>query len=410
LFSRLITALVLGINSGLVYALLGSTFTAYLDEMHVHLITIGFLTLRFLPYQSKPLWAPIVDNVGLPFFPVSFGQRKSWMIATQCILIICIITLGSLDINQYFSLVCCMAVLTAFFAATYDIAMEAYRIELFKKNQLNKGSSFVVYGFRIGLITSGSFGLYLSSLIGWQWTFITMAALIIPCMIVVLFSKDTKKIPRRSAPIKFKQWFVSSFLHPIVKLYRIPNFYIVFLLVAFYKMSDGYLDAMLIPFLFELGFTKAQIAGYATSVMIIASLMGTYIGSYFITRYSMIKNLLCAELLAATTNLTFITLAVTGSSGPLLSCVAFIESFCSGVCNIILINYMSVLCHRKFTATHYAILISISGLTRTLLASTSGLVVTEAGWINFFIISAFLSVPSLFCIYLLQRSAKVLPK
>ena len=175
-------------------------------------------------------------------------------------------------------------------------------------------------------------------------------------------------------------------------------------------MSDGYLDAMLIPFLFELGFTKAQIAGYATSVMIIASLMGTYIGSYFITRYSMIKNLLCAELLAATTNLTFITLAVTGSSGLLLSCVAFIESFCSGVCNIILINYMSVLCHRKFTATHYAILISISGLTRTLLASTSGLVVIEAGWINFFIISAFLSVPSLFCIYLLQRSAKVLPK
>lgn len=406
LVNRFITALFLGINSGLLFGLLGHTFTAYLNDMHVPLITIGFLTIRAFPYHSKPLWAPIVDNIGLPFFPKTAGHRKSWILAMQSALVLTILSLGFLDINTNFSLVCSVVILAAFLAATHDIAMDAYRIELFENNQGAKGTAFVIYGFRIGLFASGTLGLLLSSYIGWQLTFISMALLILPCMIIVSISKDLKEHPLPQTHLNFRSWLVEYFVKPIGALCSIPNFYIIFFLVAFYKMSDGYLDAMLMPFLLDLGFTKPEIASYATTLMIVAGLMGAYVGSDFITRYQLITNLLCAELLAAITNLAFIMLALTGKSVILLSCISFIESFCSGISNIILIHYMSELCNRKFTATHYAILVCISGLTRTLLASTSGLVVVEAGWVNFFIISSLLSIPSLFCIFLLKLYSK----
>lgn len=387
----------------MLFGLLGHTFTAYLNDMQIPLITIGFLTMRALPYHSKPLWAPIIDNVGLPFFANNFGHRKSWILLLQCSLILSIISLGLLDAKDDFTMICVLVIVTAILAAMHDTAMDAYRIELFS-NTDSRGTAFVIYGFRVGLFASGVLGLYLSSLVGWQWTFTIMALLIVPSMVIVFLSKDKKKKPQKH--VNFNRWLKDSFITPLVALHKIPNFSIIIALIGFYKLSDGYLDSMLIPFLMELGFNKPEIATFATPVMIVAGLMGTYAGNYFITRNNLIINLFCAELLAAITNLTFISLAIIGKSGFLLMCVSFFESFCSGISNIILIHYMSALCNRKFTATHYAILVCISGLTRTLLASTSGLVVVEAGWVNFFIISAFLSIPSLFCIFLLKHYSK----
>ncbi|MFI4983947.1 MAG: MFS transporter [Rickettsiales bacterium] len=396
----------LGIDSGLLFGLMGHTFTVYLNDMNIQIITIGFLSLRALPYHGKPLWAPIVDHISLPFSSRNFGQRKAWIITMQCILILCLIALGYFKISEHFFLVSVIAVITVFFAATKDIAMDGYRIELFMKNKLTQGTAFVVFGFRVGLVLSGTVGLYCSSLIGWQWTFIAMAGLIIPCMLVVALAKDNKKTSSSQKTISFTRWFKSSYYDSLIMLYKMPNFFIIFLLIAFYKVSDSYVDAMFMPFLLELGFSKNQIAEYAISVMIIASLLGTYVGTYLIDKYGLIRNLLCAELLAAFTNLTFIALVENGVTTLLLTAVAFIESFCSGICNIILITYLSSLCHRKFTATHYAVLLSISGITRTIIASTSGVVALEAGWVNFFIISALLSIPSLFCIYFLNRVSK----
>lgn len=394
----LLTALVLGINSGLIYALLGSTLTAYLTDMNIELITIGFLTLRMMPYSLKYLWAPAVDSIKLNFFPHHFGQRKSWIMSMQILLMILIASLGFIDISHDFTLFCSMAFATALVAATYDIAMEAYRIELFKKAAGSKGNSFVVLGFRIGLIISSAFGLYLSDFIEWHWVFMILAAFIFPCIAVVYFSVETKVLNSTFTTSQFKNWFREHFVQPFKSFIRLPDFFMIVLLIAFYKMSDGYLDAMMIPFLREIGFSKIEIAALSNTTGIFASITGTFVGAYLFDKYNIIKVLFGAEILAATTNLLFITLAHAGNIPELLVPIAFLESFCSGICNVVLICYMSSLCHHKFTATHYAILISISGFSRTLMSSSSGLVAASLGWEHFFIISTLLSVPSLICI------------
>lgn len=364
---------------------------------------IGFLSLRTIPYSFKYLWSPLVDNLHINIFPRHFGQRKCWLIATQCCLIVSIITMGLIDITRHLYLVCALSFVTAFLAATYDIAMEAYRIEIFSAKKSSHINSFVVLGFRIGFIIAGAFGLYLSAFVAWKFVFITIAACIIPCMLVVFFGEDERK-PNSEPYRNLKHWLQENVVTPFKLLFQLPNFYLVLLVISFYKVSDGYVDTMLIPFLLESGFSKIDIAEISKTIGMIATIVGTFAGGFLIKRISSLKNLLIAEFLAATTNLLFVSLITNHGNRELLTLIICVENFCAGICNIALISYMSSLCNfKKFTATHFAILVSISGLSRALLGSTSGLMVAEFGWTKFFIFSTFLSLPSLACILLLNR-------
>lgn len=364
---------------------------------------IGFLSLRTIPYSFKYIWSPFVDTMHIKIFPKNFGQRKSWLLATQACLILSIISMGMIDIKKHLYLVCSLSFLTAFLAATYDIAMDAYRIEMLKTDKDADINSFTVLGFRIGFLISGAFGLYLSAFVEWKWVFITIAACMAPCMVVVFYSTDNRK----NEPTPYNNlgyWFKKNVTEPFLLLFRIPGFYLIVPILSFYKLSDGYVDTMLIPFLLETGFSKLDIAGISRTIGMVSTIVGTFAGGYLIKKFSLLKNLLIAEFLAGVTNLLFVSLVYNHGNKELLTAVVCVENFCAGICNIALISYMSSLCkHSKFTATHYAILISISGLSRAVLGSTSGVVAADAGWTNFFVISALLSLPSLICVMILRN-------
>ncbi|AIL64709.1 AmpG [Rickettsiales bacterium Ac37b] len=390
--NKFITALTLGINSGLNYALIDTLITAYFNDAKINLVVIGILSLRLVPYYIRYLWAPIVDRIPIRLFPKNFGHRKGWLLCTQAIFMCLVIALSFIDITDKFLLTIIVIFMIAFTAATYDISMEAYRIELFEKNALNLGSSYTVIGFRIGLLISGAFGLYLSSILLWKYTFIIISMFIIPCMVVIFFSKDAN-IQKGNNNLK------QEFCMPFKAIFKQPMFIFVFVIIAFYKVSDAYLDTMLLPFLMETGFSKGEIASVNSVVRLIASICGTFIGGYIVRQKMTAKHLFYTEIFAALTNLLFIFLIKSGHNMNILVGILCVESLCSGICNIMLINYMSNLCNKEFVGTHYAILISISGFSRSILASTSGFVAVNLGWYNFFIISSLLSIPSLLCIY-----------
>jgi len=400
--NKYITSFIIGINSGLSYALLGSSFTAYLKDNNIDLITIGLLSLRLIPYSFKFLWAPIVDSLNINLFASGFSRRKSWLITTQILLLFSIISLGIFNIEKHFYLVCTISFITSFLAATYDIAMEAYRIELFRQNQLNRGTLFNVLGFRFGLILSGAGSLYLSSIMSWQQVFLIIAALIIPCILIISKSTETQQQITLSKST-FKACFKENFLQAFTSLLKLPHFLVIAMVISFYKLSDAYLDTMLLPFLLDMGYSKIQLATITKTIGIGATVGGAVIGAYLIEKYNIIKLLAITELLAASSNLLFISLIKSQTNSNLLMIIMCVENIISGICNIVLISYMSSLCTKKFAATHFAILISISGLSRTLFSTSSGWIATHYGWLKFFFVSSFLSIPSLICIYALMR-------
>ncbi|NRA73369.1 MAG: MFS transporter [Rickettsiales bacterium] len=399
--NRYITAISLGFNSGLIYAFLGSTLTAYLDDHQISLVLIGLLSWRMFPYSLKPLWAPIVDNLHIKLFRRSFGQRKTWLISAQCMLIVCLVILGLIDVSSYFLLFLCVTVLTSFVAATSDIALEGYRIELFKGASINKGSSFNILGFRVGLFVSGALGLYLAALYPWHVVFLLMAVFLVPGVLIISLSKDNRFLENEATKIKFKVWIKQNFTEALTTLFKLDKIAYVILLLGFYKVSDGYLDTMLLPFLNDIGFNKSEVA-YAKTVGIITGVVGNFVGVKVINKLGMGWSLLGAEALASITNLLFLLLIAWSNNNGLLYTINAVESFCGGICNITLMSYMCSMCtNKRFTASHFAILTSVSIIFRTLLSGTSGWIVMEAGWKYFFIISSALSFPSIICVYFL---------
>lgn len=157
---------------------------------------------------------------------------------------------------------------------------------------------------------------------------------------------------------------------------------------------------MSIPFLIDIGFTKNEIASIAKTFGILGIIIGTIFGGILLHKFKLGVNLFYAEFVAALTNLQFLIFLKVKKSLFFLGFINFMESLSYGVCNIILITYMSSFCNKNFTATHYAILISLSSLSRSILSPSSGLVAEKFGWQSFFIISTLFSLPSLFCIYI----------
>ena len=401
LVQKLITALTIGVNSGIVFAFLVTTIVAYFKDAGLSLAVIGFFSIKTLPFSFKYFWSPFADNYKLKLFPNNFGQRKSWILLMQAFLFVSIALFGFIDTNQHMVAVLILLLLIGFFGATYDIALEAYRIELFSTKESGVGNGFVVYGYRIGFIISGIFALYLSTVTSWKYVFIVLALFILPCMIIIWFSHDEKVIARKARKLSYKEWFISYFLEPAKEFIRIPKFGLVLLTIAFYKVSDAYLDSMSIPFLMDVGFSKNEIAGVAKTCGMVGTIVGTFLAGILIAKLKFRINLLLSEVLAALTNLQFLIFLKIQPNLIVLGIVHFIENFSYGLCNLALITYMSSFCDRRFTATHFAILISVSQLSRSLLSPTSGLVAENLGWQNFFIISTLFSIPSILCIYLL---------
>lgn len=401
LLKALITALTIGVNSGLIYAFLVTTTTTYFKDIGISVVIIGFLSIKTLPYSFRYLWSPFIDSYSAKVFPKNFGLRKSWIISMQFILFISIMTFGYINIENNIYLLLLLLIFIGFIGATYDVAMEAYRIELFSKGASGIGNAFVVYGFRIGFIISGIFGLFLSTIMEWKYVFLILSLFILPCIIVVYFSEDKTLCSMEKKKLNYKVWFSNKFIEPIKVLMSIPRFSLILTTIAFYKVSDAYLDTMSIPFLMDVGFSKNEIAGVAKSCGIIGVIIGTFTGGVLIAKKQFKFNLIFAEIIAAITNLQFLIFLTAKNNLTLLGIVNLIESVSYGMSNIILITYMSSLCDRKHLATHYAMMISFSGLTKSFLSPTSGIIVENFGWQNFFIISSLLSIPSLFCIYLL---------
>jgi len=402
--NRFFIAFIISINSGISFALLTSIFTTYLKDNNIDLVTIGILSLRMTPYSFKYLWAPIVEGYKINIFPYRFGQRKSWLLTMQFLLIILITSLSFINVKQNITLFCFLAFVISFISATYDIAMEAFRIELFEKQELNKGTFFNILGFRMGRVLTAAGGVYLSLVIDWQIIYLIIASLIIPCMFIIYFSKDSRDIKNNDLITQnFGSWFKKKFLLPFILLYRKKNFTLIMIMIAFYKLSDGYIDTMLIPFLIEIGHSKAEIATIVKVIGTGFTILGTLCGSFLISRFKVISNLLFAELFSALSNLFFITMVNFPPNNKLFTLVICAENFCSGICHITLIHYMSSLCSKRFTAIHYAILISIAGMTKNILSSSSGFIAITYGWHDFFLISAALSIPSVLCILKLRK-------
>ena len=399
---RMLAILLMGFSSGLPLALTGATLAIWLKESGITLTSIGLFAQVGLAYNLKFLWSPAMDRLRLPVLTNLLGRRRSWAVTIQAALALALLAMGLCDPTFDPWKVAIAAAVVAFFSASQDIVIDAYRVELLGEREQGAGAAVTQVGYRIGMIASGAGALYLASYFGWFWSYAGMAALMLVGIATVLMTRE----PRLVAPPKEKNWFERAVAAPFAEFASRKGWLLILVFVVLYKFGDALAGIMSNPFYIALGFTKIEIANVAKLFGTFASVAGIFLGGVAVYRLGLMGALLACGVLQMLSNLMYVVQYWAGPDPAVLAVTIAAENVTGGMASAAFVAYLSWLCNPAFTATQYALLSALAATSRTVLASGGGFLADRLGWPPFFAVSTLACLPALGLLLYLMRSTE----
>ena len=410
---RVIGILFLGFSSGLPLALTFGTLSLWLAEEGISKTSIGLFALAGVPYTFKFLWSPLVDQMPIPLLTAWLGRRRGWALLTQLALMLSIFLLGLSNPYEAPLKTALLALCTAFWSASQDIVIDAYRIEILDENQYGAGAAMIVLGYRLGMLVSGAMALYLASFFGWMVCYSIMAALMGVGMVTILLSPEpqnrSKPFPSSwdatHASVKYRRlenivtWIKSAVFAPLTDFIQRKSWFLVLLFILFYKLGDALASVMSQPFYLELAFSKIEIANISKIFGLVSTLVGSILGGIIVNRLGIMKSLFYCGIVQMFSNLMFVLLAQTGHSVGMLIVTIAVENLSGGMGTAAFVAYLSSLCTVAYTATQYALLTSFMAFGRTILSSLGGSMADQMSWTPFFLMTTLAALPGLFLLW-----------
>ncbi len=190
----------LGFSSGLPILLVFSTLSVWLTKAGIERSTVTLFSWAGFAYAFKFLWSPLVDKISISVF-LNLGHRRSWLLLTQFLIIFSLVLTSVNDPQNNIIITAVCITLVAFFSATQDIIIDAYRIESIDKKLQGSLSSMYIAGYRIGMLVGGAGSLWLASYWGsenyehdvWKKVYLSMSLLMFIGVVANLISKEPKR-------------------------------------------------------------------------------------------------------------------------------------------------------------------------------------------------------------------------
>jgi PAT family beta-lactamase induction signal transducer AmpG len=398
-----LAALFLGISSGFAFAMIGATLTTRLAQHGVTKSAVTAFALTFLAYNFKFLWAPIVDNVRLPVIG-RFGQRRSWLWVVGVLVMAAVAFLGIADPERSLYVVAIAAITLGVAGATFDIIIDAYRIELLEPRQLGVGSGMSQYGWRLGSAAAGALALVLAARIGWSAAYVACAAFALPAMLVGVFMGEPAR-HREPARAHGVVEAVVAYFSPLLEFIKRQGALVVLLFVLIHKIGDTLANLTLRLLFKDLGFSNDEVAFYDVGVGFVTLLIGIFIGGILYARLGMKRAVLISLILMAVSNFSFAALAAVGHTNIGMAAAVGFENFASGIGGVTVVAYLSALCNLRFTATQYALLSALASIAGRFLTGTSaGALIDGIGYVNFYLLTTAIAFPGVILFWFMMRS------
>ncbi len=373
-----------GFASGLPLLLTNSTLQAWMKDAKVDLGLIGLSALIGLPYNLKFIWSPVLDRFTPPFL----GRRRGWILIFQMALVLGLAAMAFADPHTGLGTIAGLAVLVAFFSASQDIVVDAYRTELLPERDLGLGSSLNINFYRGAMLVGGAFALWLSDRTSWRVVYLVMAALLLPGMLTAWFAPEPlhTRAPKTLA---------EAVVRPFTEFFARRGALEMLIFTVLYKLGDMLAAALNTVFLMTLEFSKTEI-GLATKGLGLASLLlGAFLGGIMMRRWSLKRALFIFGILQAASISAPYALSLVGHHRALMLATIGLENFCFGTGMVAYASFLMRICDKRMTATQYALLSSLFALTRTLFSSPAGQLVKWLGWPSFFLLCMAISIPGL---------------
>jgi PAT family beta-lactamase induction signal transducer AmpG len=392
--------LILGFASGLPLLLTGSTLKTWLSRENVDISTIGYFSWVGMAYSLKFVWSPLIDHYSF----LKIGRRKSWLFLSQVGLILSLASFQFLSPQSDLSLIALVAVVVAFFSATQDVVIDAYRREILDSSQLGLGSTFSIYGYRVAMLVSGGLAI---SLVGgsfinltWNQMYLLMSAIMAGCLVVSFF------VPEPKNEFTPPSTLFESIKNPIIEFLKRDQVWLILLFVILFKLGDQLSGALLNPLYVAVGYSNADIGLIAKTFGLASSLVGLFLGGLIIIKLGIYKSLWIFGVLQALSTASFALLTYTGPATWSLAFTVVFEDVSSGMGTAAFVAFLAALTNKKFTATQYALLSSFAALGRNFFSGFSGDLQKILGWEHFFYICALAAIPGLLMLRYMRKKVE----
>jgi PAT family beta-lactamase induction signal transducer AmpG len=401
-----VAAFFVGVSSGFPYAMIAATLTTRLAQDGISKSTVTAFSLAFLVYNLKFLWAWVVDGVRLPLLG-RLGQRVSWMLLAGVLVIAAVANLALADPKASILYTAVAAILVAAAGATYDIVIDAYRIETLKPYQLGTGSGMSQYGWRIGSAGASAVALVISARHGWTAAYFVCAVFAVPAMLTALIMGEP---PRRVVHSELRGlaevW--KSITGPFVEFFRRHGAWLTLLFILLHKIGDTLANLTFRLLFNDLSFTNDEIATWDVGVGFWAYLIGIFIGGALYTRMGLKRSVMLALILMGVSNASFALLATAGHSNAGLAAAIGFENIASGFGGVVVTAYFSALCNLEFTASQYALISAAASVVgRLITGTTAGNMIESMGYVNFYVLTALAAVPGILLFWYMLRAGLV---
>ena len=385
---RMLACIFTGLASGMPLYVLFQLVPAWLSDGGVSLIEIGLFSLIGLPYTIKFLWAPFLDR----FVPPFLGRRRGWMLITQVFLLFSIGSMGMFDPEKSTRLIAALALAVAFFSASQDVVLDAYRREILSDDELGLGSSLHVQAYRISSLVPGSLSLILADILPWSSVFwITAGFMLVGIIMSLVVSEPESEQP---AALGLRQSLAAPFFEYLGRR-GWSGLILVLCFMFLYKLGDSMATALTMPFYLEMGFTKTQIGLVAKNAALWPSIVGGLVGGLIMLRVGINRALWMFGVVQLISILGFALLASSEPKLWLLASVIAFEYLGVGMGTAAFTAFIARETSRTYAATQFALFTALAAVPRTLVNGTTGIIVEQIGWVDFFLLCTCLALPGM---------------
>lgn len=379
--------LLFGFSSGLPFYLTSKTLQAWMTTAHVDLATIGFFSLVTLPYSLKFVWAPLMDR----YIPPFLGRRRGWVLITQLLLFIAIAAMALHDPTRGLEMLAINAIAIAFFSASQDISLDAYRTDVLQDREMGAGAAVFVLGYRIAMISTGALAFFLADRIQWPATYFVLSLLLVVGIGTTFIAPEPVL---NDAPPKT---LIEAVVLPFADFFKRlgARAALVLLFIVVYKYSDSLAGSMTTPFLLQAGFSQSEVGAVFLGVGVIATIAGVIVGGAVMGKVGINRALWIFVVFQGLSNLTYYGLSLSGKSHAFMVSAIITENFGLGLVSAGMTAYIMEMCNRRFTATQFALLSSLMAASRDILVAPAGKLVESIGWPGFFLLTVAMAIPPL---------------
>jgi PAT family beta-lactamase induction signal transducer AmpG len=383
---RLLAVALLSFASGLPLGLVWLGIPAWMARAGVDIKVIGLFSLAQAPWTFKVLWSPAMDRYPLPFL----GRKRGYMLVGLLLLVALGLLLSAVsDRPQEVYTIGALCVAIAFASATFDIAYDAYAVEVLKPEEQAIVVGARVAFYRGAMLVSGGLSITLAAY--WSWTVVNLvlALAYLPFVLVVLWAPEPEGLPAPPKSLREAVW--GPFLGFLGRHRALE----ILAFVVLYKLSDQLTQALTRPFLVKVGFDDFDVGVATGTIGQAAAIGGTYLGARLTPSLGLGRALWIFGFLQLFSNLGYAAVAQVGVNRPLMYAAQGFEHLASGLGTGAFGVLLLRLTEKRFSATQYALLSALFTIPRILAGPVSGVSADAFGWRDFYIATVFVGIPGL---------------